>query len=90
MVVPLENKPIKFGRHICKVVLSVLQCLMLYTLFLVVKVFFKLLSNPRWIYRKAQTVRGVRSRHPCPPSFPARSTDGAGILGPGLHICHSG
>ena len=45
MVVPLENKPVKFGRHIYKVVLSVLQCLMLYTLFLAVKVFFKLLFS---------------------------------------------
>ena len=43
MVVPLENKPVKFGRHIYKV-LSVLQCLMLYTLFLAVKVFFKVIS----------------------------------------------
>ena len=45
MVVPLENKPVKFGRHIHKVVLSVLQCRMLYTLFLVVKVFFKVNSS---------------------------------------------
>ena len=64
MVVPLENKPVKFGRHIHKVVLSVLQCLMLYTLFLVVKVFFKLLLNSLWIYRRVQTVQGIHSHLP--------------------------
>lgn len=88
MVVPLENKPIKFGRHICKVVLSVLQCLMLYTLFLVVKVFFKP-SRTRWIYRKSTDgAESVPATHAHPVSLLGAQT--VRHLRSRLHICHSG